>query len=504
MGLSEDYERYDGLGLAELVRRREASAAELVEAAIARVEARNPALNAVVLPMFEQARKAAAGPLPDGPFAGVPILLKDLIATVAGVPTASGSRALRALPWPDDSELVRRLRAAGVLLLGKTSTPELGLTPYTEPEVFGPTRNPWHPEHSPGGSSGGSAAAVAARMVPLATGGDGGGSIRIPAACCGLFGLKVSRGRTPTGPLYGELWHGFASEHVLSRSVRDSAAMLDVLAGADVGAPYASPPAPPSFLAETGIEPGRLRIAFTSKPLFGDPGAPVHEDCREALARTVSLLRDLGHEPVEAAPEVDGEDCARAFVTILAAETRATIEGIARFARRRAARADYEAATWALGLLGRATPASEYADAANRLHSASRAVAQFFERHPVLLTPTLAQPPARIGALQPSAAERRLMALLNPIGAGWAYRAGGMVARLAAKTFAYMPYTPLFNVTGQPAMSVPLHWSGAGLPVGMQFVGRFGDEGLLLRLAAQLERARPWADRLPPGCGPGA
>ena len=205
--------------------------------------------------MFDQARAAAEGPLPEGPFSGVPLLLKDLIATVAGQPTASGSRALRGLPSPRDSELVTRLRAAGALLLGKTNTPEFGLVPYTEPEAFGPTRNPWNLGRSPGGSSGGSAAAVAARLVPLATGGDGGGSIRIPAACCGLFGLKVSRGRTPTGPFYGELWHGFGSEHVLTRSVRDSAAMLDVLAGADVGAPYAAPAAPPSFLAEAGSEP---------------------------------------------------------------------------------------------------------------------------------------------------------------------------------------------------------------------------------------------------------
>lgn len=497
MRLSDDFDRCDALELAALVRRREASPTELVEAAIACIEARNPTLNAVVAPMFEQARAAAAAPVPDGPFAGVPILLKDLIATVAGEPTASGSRALRGLRWPRDSELVRRLRAAGAVLVGKTNTPELGLLPFTEPELFGPTRNPWDLQRSPGGSSGGSAAAVAARMVPLATGGDGGGSIRIPASCCGLFGLKVSRGRTPTGPYYGELWRGFASEHVLTRSVRDSAAMLDVLAGADLGAPYAAPPAPASFLAEAGIDPPPLRVAFTAQPLFGSSQAPVHPDCREALARTVALLRDLGHEPVEAAPRIDPEACARAFVTILAAETRAAIEEIAALTQRRASRAQYEAATWALALLGRATPASQYALAANLLQAAAREVALFFERHPVLLTPTLAQPPALTGALQPAAAERRLMALLNPLGAGWLYRAAGMVDRLALETFAYMPYTPLFNATGQPAMSVPLHWNDQGLPIGLQFAGRFGDEALLLRLAGQLERARPWAGRLP-------
>lgn len=508
MAAIDEYDRFDGLGLAELVRRAEVQPAELVEAAILRIRLRDPALNAVILPMFEHAREAVAAPLPDGPFRGVPMLLKDLIATVQGVPTACGCRALRTLPAPVDSEIVRRLRAAGVLLLGKTNTPEFGLVPFTEPEAFGPTRNPWNQAHSPGGSSGGSAAAVAARMVPLATGGDGGGSIRIPASCCGLFGLKVSRGRTPSGPLFGELWHGFASEHVLTRTVRDSAAMLDVLAGADVGAPYASPAAPPSFLAESALEPPRLRIAFTARPLFGAADAPVHEDCMRALADAAALLSDLGHELVEAAPRVDPEACARAFVVVLAAETRATIEQAAQAAGRPPHRRDFEPSTWALGLLGRATPASEYAAASNLLQAAGRAVARFFTGHHALLTPTLARPPAQIGALQPRAAERRLMALLNPLGAGWAYRAGGMVDRLARETFAYMPYTPLFNVTGQPAMSVPLHWNAEGLPVGVQLAGRFGDEALLLRLAGQLERARPWAGRTPPvagiGTGPGA
>lgn len=505
MAAIDEYERFDGLGLADLVRRGEVAPPELVEAAIRRIELHDPPLNSVILPMFEQARAAAAGPLPEGPFRGVPMLLKDLIATVEGVPTASGCRALRSLPAPVDSELVRRLRASGVLLLGKTNTPEFGLMPYTEPEAFGPTRNPWSLAHSPGGSSGGSAAAVAARLVPIATGGDGGGSIRIPASCCGLFGLKVSRGRTPAGPLFGELWRGFASEHVLTRSVRDSAAMLDVLAGADVGAPCAAPAGPPgSFLGETALEAPRLRIAFTDRPLFGSPEAPVHEDCRRALADAVALLSELGHELVEAAPSIDPQACARAFVVVLAAETRATIEQVARAAGRAPSRRDFEPATWALGLLGRAMPASEYAAAANLLQAAGRSVGRFFVKHHALLTPTLARPPIPIGELQPPAPERRLMALLNPLGAGWAYRAGGMVERLARETFAYIPFTPLFNVTGQPAMSVPLHWNAQGLPVGVQVAGRFGDEALLLRLAAQLERARPWAGRAPALAGDGS
>ena len=500
----DDYERYDAVSLAALVRAGEVHPSELVEAAIARIEARNPALNAVIVPLYEQARAAAAGALPDGPLRGVPMLLKDLLATVQGVPTGFGNRLLRHIAAPHDSELVRRLRAAGIVLLGKTNTPEFGLTPYTEPEAFGPTRNPWDPSRTPGGSSGGSAAAVAAGMVPVASGGDGGGSIRIPASCCGLFGLKVSRGRTPTGPDFGELWHGFANEHALTRSVRDSAALLDATAGEDAGAPHAAPRAPASFLDEAGREPGRLRIAFTARPLFGAASVPVHEDCREGLARTVALLGELGHEIAEDAPALDGEACAQDFLVILAAETRAAVEEAAGFARRRVSASDFEAATYALGLLGRATPASEYARAANRLQLTARVMGAFFARHDVLLTPTLAQPPVPIGALQPGPAERAAMRVVNALGAGWLLRLAGTARALASKTFAWMPYTTLFNATGQPAMSVPLHWNAAGLPIGMQFAGRFGDEATLLRLAGQLERARPWAHRRPPAVLPGA
>jgi len=492
----DEFDGFDGLGLAALVRSGDASPAQLVEAAIAAIERRDPALNAVVLRLFEPARAAAAAPLPDGPFRGVPMLLKDLVATMAGVPTGSGNRRLRTLPWPHDSELVRRLRAAGGVILGKTNTPEFGLTPYTEPETFGPTANPWNAARSPGGSSGGSAAAVAARMVPIATGGDGGGSIRIPASCCGLFGLKPSRGRVPTGPDVGELWRGFVAEHVLTRSVRDSAAMLDVLAGEDIGAPYAAPGGS-GFARAAAEAPPRLRIAVTDRPLFGAPGAPVHADCRAALARTVALLGELGHETLEAAPPIDGECAALDFVTILAAETRATIERASAVTGRRPSHRDFEPATYALGLLGRALSASDYAGASMRLQAAARGVGAFFARHDMLLTPTLAQPPAAIGALQPTPGQRTLMRVLNPLGAGWVMRAGGMARELASQTFAYMPFTALFNVTGQPAMSVPLHWNADGLPIGVQFVGRFGDEAGLLRLAAQLERARPWADRRP-------
>ena len=489
-----EYIRHDGLGLAALVRSSEVSAAELLETAITRIEALNPALNAVVRTRFERAHAEANQVYLSAPFAGVPFLVKDLLSTLAGEPTASGTRLLAQAPMPRDSELVRRFRAAGVVIVGRTNTPEFGLTPYTEPLLYGQTRNPWSSDHSPGGSSGGSAAAIAAGMVPLASGGDGGGSIRIPASCCGLFGMKPSRGMTPTGPEYGELWRGFAIEHVLSRSVRDSAAMLDATAGADAGAPYAAPGRARPFLEEVQAEPGRLRIAFTSKPLFGH--GPVHADCIAALKASARLLESLGHHVEEAIPRIDHDALALSFVTVLAGETWAQIEDIAKFAGRKPRAGDFEPATYSLGLLGRSLSAGAYAAAANRLQLAARRMAPFFDQFDVLMTPTLGAPPALIGALQPSRAEQRIMRVVNSFNAGWLLDALGVIEPLAQKTFEYIPFTPLFNATGQPAMSVPLHWNEAGLPIGTQFVGRFGNDALLFRLAGQLERAHPWFDRL--------
>ena len=492
----DEYLRHDAVGLAALVRRREIRPVELLEAAIARIERHNPALNAVVRTRFEAARAETAAVDLDAPLAGVPFLVKDLLATIANEPTGAGNRVLATMPMPRDSEMVRRYRGAGLVMAARTSTPEFGLTPYTEAEVYGPARNPWNTAHTPGGSSGGSAAAVAARMVPLASGGDGGGSIRIPASCCGLFGLKPSRGGTPTGPMFGELWHGFAIEHAISRTVRDSAALLDATWGADGGAPCAAPHRERPFVDEVGIDPGRLRIAFTSQPLFGQR---VHNDCLEGLRFTAKLLESLGHEVVEAAPAIDGAACAQAFVTVLAGEVRAEIEAMAPLLGRAPQASDFEAATWCIGLLGRSLRAADAAGASRTLQLAARKMAPFFERHDVLLTPTLAAPPPRIGELQPTPRERRSMRLINALNAGWLLQMAGMVKQMAERTFDFMPYTPLFNATGQPAMSVPLHWNGACLPIGMQFVGRLGDDARLLRLAGQLEQARPWRDRVAPG-----
>lgn len=490
-----DYTQYDGLGLAELVRTGQVTPLELVEAAIARIEQLNPQLNAVVYKLYDQARRAAQKPLPAGPFQGVPFLLKDLLSALAGVPMSSGSRFLRNFVPPQDSELVRRYKAAGVIILGKTNTPEFGLLPYTEPALFGPTRNPWDVSRTSGGSSGGAATAVAAGMVPLAGGGDGGGSIRIPASCCGLFGLKPTRGRTPIGPFMAEAWEGLVVEHVLTRSVRDSAAMLDAIAGADVGALYAPAAAERPFLSEVTTTPGPLRIAYTSTPFMG---RTVHEDCLQGLTATAHLLAGLGHEVEEAAPQVNGAELAVAFITMLTGQVRGDIEEAGRWLGRKPTAADFEPSTWGLGLLGKAIKAADYVTAVRTLKLAARQVGEFFQRYDLLLTPTLAAPPVPVGSLQPTPSEIRFFQAINQAGAGWLLKALDVVKPIAAKSFTFTPYTLLFNVTGQPAMSVPLHWNGAGLPIGMQFVGRYGDEATLFRLAGQLEQAQPWFNRTPP------
>jgi len=491
--LGADYARHDGLGLAELVRRGEVAPDELLDEALRRLERVDPTLNAVVHRMEPRARARAADP-GDGPFAGVPFLLKDLLATVAGEPMRSGSRLYRGYRPPVDSEVVRRLERAGFLIFGKTSTPELGILPVTEPALFGPTRNPWDPDRTPGGSSGGSAAAVAAGVVPLASGGDGGGSIRIPASCCGLFGLKPGRGRVPTGPVEVEYWAGCVSEGVLTRSVRDGAAALDVLAGPDPGAPYHAPPPPDSFLAEAGRPPGRLRVAFTTRPPVA---AKVHPDCAAAAADAARLLEELGHDVREAAPPFDGDAFARDFVVLLIGETAADVRDAEAATGRRARPGDLEPETAALALLAREVTAEDYAIALRRLKRTCRVAGRFFQDTDVLLTPTLARPPVPVGSLRPRGPEAVLLKALLRLRAGGVLKAMGALEKLATTAWSFSPFTPVWNVTGQPAMSVPLTWSAAGLPIGAHFVARQGEEGLLLRLAAQLEEARPWRDRRP-------
>ncbi|MEP7383519.1 MAG: amidase [Gemmatimonadota bacterium] len=486
----------DSLDLAALVRSRQVSPRELVEAAIARIERLNPQLNAVIHPMFAQARQIADAPLahPEGTFAGVPFLIKDLLTAYAGEPLESGS-ALYAGWRPDhDSEVMRRYRRSGVIVLGKTNTPEFGLAPFTEPKAKGITRNPWNVDRTTGGSSGGSAAAVASGMVTMAGGGDGGGSIRIPASCCGVFGLKATRGRVPTGPDDGELWAGAVTEGVLSRSVRDSAAMLDALHGADVGAPYAAPPRERPFLGEVAADPGRLRIAFTDASMLGHA---IHPDCSAAVRDAARLLESLGHHVEERAPSLDRDGFNQAFITIVCGEVVADLRDAARRLGREATRGDVEVATWGLATLGGAISAGDYASAHRYLQRIARGIGHFFEEVDLLLTPTLGAPPILHGALQPKPAEERLLKLFGALGAGRLMKRLGAIGEAAATIFDFTPYPPLFNITGQPAMSVPLWWNGEGLPVGVQLAGRFGDDATLFRVAGQLERARPWGGRWP-------
>ena len=488
-----DYDRYDALGLAELVRRRELTPAELLEVALARAEALNPRLNAIIHPMYEHARALARAPLPAGPFTGVPFLLKDILQAYAGFPLSSGSAALRDFVPPGDAEVVARFKRAGVVTFGKTNVPEFGLVAYTEPEAFGPARNPWDLERTPGGSSGGAAAAVAAGIVPMAGANDGGGSIRIPAAYCGLFGLKPTRGRVPTGPFFGEVWEGASVDHVLSRSVRDSAVMLDAIAGPDPGAPYQIPPPERPYAEEIRRAPGRLRIAFTTRsPL----GGGMHPECVRAVEDAARLLEQLGHEVEEALPEVDGLQVARAYITLYFGQVAADVQWLA--ARQgEAALKQVEAPTRALATIGRSLSSAQYVLSRREWHGFARAMAAFHQRYDAFLTPATAAPPVKIGELKPKRIELLALEAASALRLGKVLLATGLIDKLARENLGQTPFTQLANLTGQPAMAVPLHWTPDGLPAGVQVLARWGDEATLFRLAAQLEQARPWFARRP-------
>jgi amidase len=474
MSIADELARVDATALAELVRNREVKAAELVEAAIDGIERINPQINAVVTRMYTEARDAANSELPDGPFTGVPFLLKDLLAAYKGVPMSAGSRYLKDFIPDHDTELVARYKRAGLIIVGKTNTPEFGILPTTEPELFGAARNPWNTEHTTGGSSGGSAAAVAARLVPMAHANDGGGSIRIPASCCGVFGLKPTRGRNPLGPDFGDMFSGLVAEHVVTRSVRDSAALLDATSGPAPGDPYAAPARERLFVEEVGTPPAKLRIAFTTRaPL----GTPVHADCVAAVEDAAKLLADLGHEVEEAAPPINGDLLVKSFMALWSAGCTWTINSLGYAVGRGPEAGELEPGTVALNEMGKKVTAPDYLMAVQFLQIVGRQIAGFMTNYDVLLTPTLGMSPLPLGSFAPTAEDAM---------------AGMRVAT------AFVPFTPICNATGQPAMSVPLYWNAQGLPVGTHLVGRFGDEATLFRLAAQLETARPWADRRPP------
>jgi amidase len=471
----DDVAFIDATAQAELVRTGEVKPIELVDMAIERIEGLNPILNAIVTPMYERARATALEELPDGYFKGVPFLLKDVeVASYRGVPLQAGSAFARGFVPDHDSELVARLKRAGLIILGKTNTPELAAMPTTEPLLFGPTRNPWDTRLTAGGSSGGSAAAVAAGLVPMAHASDAGGSLRIPSSCCGLFGLMPTRGRTPFGPDYGDIFSGLVAEHAITRSVRDSAALLDATAGPDIGDPYVAPPPKGPFLNEVGTEVGQLKIAFTANSPIN---TPVHKDCIVAVQETAKLCADLGHEVIEAAPLFSDEATWDAFNTVRLSGLAWTIDGISRKTGRTPSPDQFEPPTWLLYEKGRHYSAPEYLFAIETLQRVARVFANFFVKFDVLLTPALGEPPVMLGTFDASPED--------PL-------------RGRTRRNIFSPFTRICNISGQPAMSVPLFWNADGLPIGSQFVGRFGEEGTLFRLAAQLEAARPWHWRRPP------
>jgi amidase len=443
--------------------------------AIERIERLNPQLNAVVLKMYDQAKAAIAAGLPEGPFTGVPFLLKDLGAMYAGVVQTQGSAYLKNAVSPIDSELTARYKRAGLVICGKTNTPEFGLVPTTEPRLFGAAHNPWNLDRTTGGSSGGSAAAVASGMVPFAHANDGGGSIRIPASCCGLFGLKPTRARITAGPIIGDIMGGLVNEHCVSRSVRDSAALLDATEGIMPGDPYVAPPIARPYLEEVGAPAGKLRIAFTR--VNPNPASPLHPDAVAAVEDAAKLCEELGHEVTEDAPAVSSEQLVDSFTALWSAGNAWGIDSFAQFMGKTPSRDDFEILTWALYEQGKEVSASQYLTAIAQLQMLGRTMAFFHQRYDLWLTPTLASPPLPLGHIA-STPEQPMLGF--------------------ERAAEFVPFTPIQNVTGQPAMSVPLYWNGEGLPVGVHFAARFGDEATLFRLAAQLEEARPWAGKIPP------
>ena len=480
MGFSDEYSEYDGVGLAALVAKREVTPAELVEAAIERIERWNPLLNAVVYKAHDEARSTARSQLTAGPFAGVPFLVKDLSQKVAGWPRTSGSRFTAKTVDKADSELVRRYRASGVVLLGKTNTPEFGITGTTESALLGPCRNPWNTNHISGGSSGGSASAVASGLVPMAHANDGLGSIRIPAACCGLFGMKPTRDRTAHGPDDYDYVSTWIADHVVSRTVRDSALMLDATDADERNSPYAHPAKAAPYAEEITKSPGRLRIAWGDET---PKGAPIDPAVRAELERTVDALSRLGHELTPRGLGIDYSALYRGQRQVgpphFAAATVRRIEEVGR----EPGPEDFEPLTWSLINIGKATSGEQAFLGLQTMRLIGRQILAAFDDFDVYLSPVMGTPPPEIGYIDPVRVDPKEV-----------NKRQGIV----------FPFTPPFNFTGQPSMSLPLGQSEGGLPIGMMFSGRYGDEATLFRLAAQIEKELPWRDRRPSvwGLGP--
>lgn len=469
----DDYSSHDGVGLAELVRKGEVTPQELTEAAIARIEKHNPTLNAVVFKGYDDARRTAAGKLPDGPFQGVPFLIKDLGMSVAGWPRSSGSKYTRDFTDTQDSGLTARYRASGVVLLGKSNTPEYGITGTTESAALGPCRNPWNPKHISGGSSGGAASAVAAGIVPLAHASDGLGSIRIPAACCGLVGLKVTRDRNPNLPDGYDYAFGNVVDHVVSRTVRDSAVMLDATGFAEPNAPYPAPHKERPYAEEIKRAPGKLRIAFSSET---PTGRPIEPEIEEALQRTAALLKGLGHDVVERGL---GIDYRALYASRGAAAAGNFAAGMARLADelgRAPEQDELEPLTWAILKAGNKQTGADVMRSLQETRMLNYKTLAAFADIDVYLTPVMGMSVPEVGFIDPNKVEPR---------------------ELNKRQGKLYPFTPPFNFSGQPSMSLPLEVDSRGLPIGMMFTAKFADEATLFRLAAQLEKEAPWSARRP-------
>ncbi|HWL23577.1 MAG TPA: amidase family protein [Ureibacillus sp.] len=484
------YKKYDGLALAELIKNKELQVKEVLEEAIKTIEIHNPSLNAVINKFYEKAERHAECVNLSGTFAGVPMLLKDIGQEIAGEKITQGSRAFQSYCAKADSEYVKQVRKTGAVFVGQTNVPEFALMGITEPRFYGPTRNPWNLDHTPGGSSGGSAAAVASGMVPIAGANDGGGSIRIPAAYCGLFGMKPTRGRTPVGPTYGRNWQGASVDHILSRSVRDSAAMLDEIKFFEKAAAFHAPPFDGSYLQMVKVPPKKnLRIAFSVRsPL----GSDVHEDCKEAVYNAAKLLASMGYHIEEVDAPVDGRKIAKSYLTMYFGEVAAAITSLEEILGRKAVMNDVELTTWILGLVGKATSAEEIVLSIREWDQAAFAMETIHETYDFYMTPTTAFPPSKIGELEPKKSEQLSMQVAGRLSMGGVLKKVGIVEQVAENNLKKTPFTQLANLTGQPAMTVPLHLSADGLPVGVQFMAARGREDSLYSLAGQLEQSELW------------
>lgn len=491
MNLLSSYIHQDAVALGALIRAGDLHPREVVDAALRQIERYDHDINAIAWRRYETALEEAEQPLPDSPVAGVPFLIKDLSQALEDAPHTMACRMRAGVIADHDSSLVARYKAAGLLIVGQTTAPEFGASPDTRSSLYGVTRNPWDLERSPGGSSGGSAAAVAARYLPAAHASDGGGSIRIPASMCGLVGLKPTRGRTPKGPDVAEGWFGLSVEHALTRTVRDSAALLDVSRGPDPGAPYYPPPPERPYVEEVAYPPGSLRIAVSTEPMLSDH---MDTECIQAVESTAGLLEELGHRVTEARPAVDATLLKEAFWVLIAADMACTVDSAARVAGRRASGDLFETSSWLIGVVGRRLTAPDVVTALEYIRNIGRLTAPFFDTYDVFVEPTIARRPWKTGSLYAPINKRVAKAVVRLRGRRAALSA---IARQGEPAFRAVPNTALWNTTGQPSMSLPLYWSD-GLPIGVQFTARYADEALLFRLAAQIERARPWIDHLPP------